>query len=251
MQGIIESVDDGSPVAADVVFTAIGITDQAGALNTNNFELAARAEATQATPASPAAYGIILPQGTYRVSVRPRDGLHQITTVPLTVEGATTVFNVAVAVSKQVVGVATVTDGRPLAGGEVEAVGVACSDGGASPWCLPRQANVFTEADGSFQLSLDPGQYKLTVRPADGTRLPWVVSDLSIGGADGPRTLAPILVPAPASAGVRLVDPEGLPVVSALVRAFSVPSTGPAVEVGRGLTNGDGYFDMYLSPPSP
>jgi hypothetical protein len=251
VQGIIEDNGNGSPVAADLVFAAVGITDLQGALNTNNFELVARIAAQPTAPGGPCAFAITIPQGSYRVTVVPRDPLHQLSTVPLDVGPSPPGLDVAVAAPHQVGGIATIADGRPLAGAEVEATGVACTVGNFS-WCLPRTANTVTGSDGSFMLSLDPGQYSVAVRPADGTVLPWVLRSVLVGSTDDPPppSLA-ITVPAPASAGIRLVDPGGNPVVSAVVRAFSVPPGGPATEIGRSLTDTNGHFDLYVAPPVP
>jgi hypothetical protein len=113
---------------------------------------------------------------------------------------------------------------------------------------MPREATTTTAADGSFELVLDPGQYLLRVLPAAGTRLPWTTQPLSVGPADGPTTLAPLSVPAPAAAGLKLVDPMNHAVARALVRFFSTPVNGPLIEVGRTQTASDGTFEMYLQP---
>jgi hypothetical protein len=157
---------------------------------------------------------------------------------------------VVVASPRSVSGTANVADGRELSGAEIDAEPVACTGGVSSPWCMPRESTGITAADGSFQLSLDPGQYWLRVRPADGTRLPWTLLPLSVGVADSPTKLPPVAVPAPVAAGLTLVDPTFGPIAQAQVRFFSLSSGNAAIEVGRSVSDQRGTFEMYLQPPS-
>jgi hypothetical protein len=243
--------EDGSSIDADVFFEALAITDTNGNSNTSNFEFVGEAQARPSGSFGLPTYSIELPQGTYRLSVRPLDQAHQVTTVPPLKIGSQndpSVGNVYVAPPRTVYGAATVADGRRLSGAEVDAEPVACV-GGVSGWCMPREATAITGADGSFQLALDPGQYLLRVRPADGTRLPWTSRPLSVGPADAPTTLTSVTVPAPAAAGLTLVDPTGVPIGQAQVRFFSLSPGSAAVEVGRALSGPDGTFEMYLQPP--
>jgi hypothetical protein len=119
----------------------------------------------------------------------------------------------------------------------------------ASPWCLPRWVSTNTADDGSFRLALDPGQYELRVRPADGSGLPWVEETLSVGPTDAPAPLPVVTVPAPMFVGHRLVDPAGNPIVHAVVRVFRLPAGGPVVELGRTITSAAGEYSMYIAPP--
>jgi hypothetical protein len=246
VQGSITQADSLAPVPADIVFEAQAIYDENGLLNTTNFELVAQAQARPSPPLGASTYSIELPQGIYRVSVRPLDHTNQLTVI--SADGGTR--DVVVGALRTVTGRAVVADGRPLLGATVEAVGVACAEG-QSPFCLPRLQTTLTASDGSFQLALDPGQYVFGVHPAEGTRLPWVVQHLSVGDADPPAALPTIHVPAPVSAGLALFDPTGRPIAKALVRVFSIPASGPAIEVGRSVTQDDGHFDMYIQPPAP
>lgn len=248
--GSILSVNNTS-VAADVLFQALAITDANGISNTSNFEFVSEAQAQPSGSFGLPSYSIELPQGTYRVSVRPLDQTLQVTTVTLVVgaQNDPSQGNVVVGSPRSVSGTAHVADGRDLSSAEIDAEPVACIGGVVSPWCMPRESTAITAADGSFQLSLDPGQYWLRVRPADGTRLPWTLRPLSVGVSDSPTTLAPITVPAPAAAGLTLVDPTGAPIAQAQVRFFSLSSGNAAVEVGRALSDQYGTFEMYLQPP--
>jgi hypothetical protein len=84
-----------------------------------------------------------------------------------------------------------------------------------------------------------------------------VTNALSVSG---PRTVAPIKIPAPVYAGLTLAG--GLPgasagdagsagtnpIVNALVRVFRMPAQQTAMEVGRAVTDANSHFDMYLDP---
>jgi hypothetical protein len=252
ISGSISSADDSAPVAADLVFEALAITDSNGNDNSSNFEFVAEVQASPGAPfgLSPG-YSIELPQGLYRLSVHPVDTTLQVTTVTLRVlaQNDSSAGNVLVAPLRVVSGTATVADGRPLSAATVEAVPVGCASG-TSGSCLPREASATSGVDGSFQLALDPGQYLLRVRPVDGTSLPWTIRPLSVGAEDEPTVLAPVTVPAPIAAGLTLLDPTGAPLARAQVRFFSIASQGPAIEVGRARTDGSGRFEMYLQPPA-
>jgi hypothetical protein len=140
-----------------------------------------------------------------------------------------------------------VADGRPLSVAEIDAQPVGCTSG-ASTWCMPRETTGTTAVDGSFVLALDPGEYLLRARPADGTQLPWTSRTLLVQPSDAPATLPTIVVPAPVAAGLQLVDPTGNPIGQAQVRFFSMASGSAAVEVGRTVTDLSGTFEMYLQP---
>ena len=106
-----------------------------------------------------------------------------------------------------------------------------------------------TTANGTFALALDPGSYLLRVQPQDGTLFPWVTQPLLVGPTA--VTVPAITIFAPVHAGVELFDPYGNPVVHAVVRVYQVPASGPAIEVGRALTDETGTYDLYLAPSSP
>ncbi len=165
-------------------------------------------------------------------------------------------------------GTARTADGRLLAEGTVEVLPTACAPGATSMGmvhssdasCMPRNAQVSTAADGSFSLAVDQGQYWLRVRPAEGSRLPWVVRELTVG-ALGVSGLT-VTIPAPFSLGMRLTDSTGKPatmqqpavpnnpVINAVVRVFTDPSAGgPAVELGQSITDAAGNYEMLLAPP--
>jgi hypothetical protein len=250
ISGSIRAAEDGSPVAADLFFEALAITDANGNSNTSNFEFLGQAQATPGGAFGLSTYSIELPQGTYRLSVRPLDPDHQVTTVPLLVgaQNDLALGDVVVGSLRTVTGRASIADGRDLSGAELDATPVGCTSD-TSPWCMPREVTATTGADGSFQLAVDPGQYLLRVLPAVGTRLPWTSRPLTVGAGDDPVSLATIAVPAPVAAGLRLVDHTGAPIGQAQVRFFSLSAGSTAVEVGRTVSGQDGTFEMYLAPP--
>jgi hypothetical protein len=244
--------EDGTPVAANLVFDALAIVDANGLYNTTNFEFSAQAQARPSGPFGLSTYSIELPQGRYRLSVRPLDLSTQVTSLPFVVgaQSDPAQGNVVLGSRRIVSGRVAIADGRPLSEATIDASPASCL-GASFSSCLPREATTTTAADGSFGLVLDPGQYLLRVLPAAGTRLPWTAQPLSVGAADGPTTLALLSVPAPAAAGLKLVDPNGHPVDRALVRFFATPPSGPLLEVGRTQTASDGTFEMYFQPQAP
>jgi hypothetical protein len=201
-------------------------------------------------PDAAGAYAVVLPPGHYRVDVRPRAGDLAVTvvdmSVPVQLEPLATDF--AVGPTQPTEGTVTVKDGRSLANATVEALPVSCAQPAApTPWCMPRPLQVATGADGSFQLNLDPGEYALRVEPPPSARLPWVAGPRVTATATSAGPSGATAVPAPLSIGMQLIDPDRNPVQNALVRAFRV-SPGSTVELGRALTDGAGYYTMYVAP---
>jgi hypothetical protein len=225
-----------------------------------------------------------LPRGIYRVIVRPVDATSiasQLVRQALTIidgfdtgdgsdadagipvgDGSDTnpsrdvpPLRVTVGVAPTVSGKATIADERMLSGATVEALPVACPTaiGGTglkpkdTPSCMPRAAQTTTAADGSFALTLDPGDYVLRVEPADGTRLPWVSRPLSVSSSAQVNAV----IPAPAQQHLQLADQGRNLVANAIVQVFMMPVAGPAVEVARTITDVNGRFDLYLDPTLP
>jgi hypothetical protein len=283
VQGSITGAD-GGPVTADVLFEALmiyaapgvpqaqpsdagegGIADGGSPPvfrpNFENFELVAR---TRAEPDSSGAssYSISLPPGTYRRVILPLDtpvdggGFKSAMLsgrLPIDLQASLVTDTVQLGTPYPVDGTATVADRRPLAGATVEAIPMHCPtfndvDGAPTPGdsasCMPRTAQESTDADGKFHLKLDPGGYLLRVEPADGTRLPWRWQPIVV-----PSSL-PIefRIPAPVYGGMVLTDAAKNPIRGAVVRMFLMQSAGPAIEVGRAITDATGRFDMYLDP---
>jgi len=251
VQGAVQS-EDGTPIPADLVFEATAIADAAGQYNSSNFEFVSTVSAVTAPGATPMPYSTVLPQGQYRLSVRPRDGVSQVTVVPFVVDARSEPSvgrDVVVAPLRRLSGTALIADGRPLFGATIEADPVSCVDGTNDAACLPRQASTSTDDHGAFQLAVDPGQYLLRAKPAAGTRLPWVSEPLSVTASPTETPVAALWVPAPASASLMLVDPSGRPVADAIVRVFLTAASGGApLELGQAITAADGTYEMFLPP---
>lgn len=240
-------------VPAEIVFEATGVCRYAtgGAvpvLDKNPSYVFSRQVTT-----SDGRYRVELPLGEYRVTIIPSDSTAALTTVPGFLlsdpKSCKPVGQIPVLTTqkqRKVSGLATIADKRPLAGATAEAVPTRCSDGSIDSVCLPRPARAIVAADGSYTLSLDPGAYLLRVRPAEGTRFPWVVQGMSVDPST--KQAPPTVVPAPINAGLTLVDPAGNPVIQAVVRVFQTPMVGAPYEIGAAITDGAGHFDMYLAP---
>jgi hypothetical protein len=269
---------DGSPIAADLVFEALAITDQKGNLNVINFEFVGSASAQPSSPGGDSVYAVVLPPGQYRVDVRPLDMSGAVTIVNLLVGEplSMTTKTFSVDALSPVQGTARAADDRALSGATIEALPTQCfalaaadAEGGApaagatpasSTSCLPRPGQATVSADGSFKLALDPGSYLLRARPVDGTRLPWVTKSLTVepSATSAPQSVN-FVVPAPTPAGLQLFDPVDNPIVHAVVRAFALPTQpspatsppAPAIELGRAITDTNGRFDLYLALPTP
>ncbi|MGA7122512.1 MAG: hypothetical protein WBY94_20595 [Polyangiaceae bacterium] len=236
-------------------------------LQTQGFEYAAHASAQPDGGAS--VYSIVLPRGEYRTSVRPLDvpssgadsgpRSHAVAVVEPFDTGQSDEDpiqgpSIALPVAPIVTGTAVIADGRPLCGASVEALPVHCArsmngEAGSplpdTPSCMPRYAVGQTaSSDGSFALALDPGEYLVRVEPVDGTSLPWVTQAVSVPAS------APIVVriPAPVRRGLQLFGQDGVAITNALVRMFTMPPSGPAIELGRAVTDASGRFEMYIDP---
>jgi len=157
--------------------------------------------------------------------------------------------------SVNLTGVCLTTDGRIVADAEVEAhasagLRYAASEPDRDPVRWPESVRVSTNQFGAFKLPVSPGMtYDIVVRPAAGSRFPWVVMPAVVAP---PSADIPIHVVAPIEISLILEDAEGYPVSGALVRAFKglvppVPSTPKvAVEIGRARTDENGQLELYL-----
>jgi hypothetical protein len=254
----------GDPVPAAVIFTATDITDRSGQRFPPNFEFSTTVVTVQDPHTGASTYTALLPQGDYQVAVHPTDSTSALTVVSRSVGGqgnAMTDEDVDVAPLVPVTGNAVVADGRPLAEAIVEAYPTQCAlvpgvasvpvaPGAINP-CLPDSGQTMTANDGTFSLSLGPGVYLLRVRPAQGTRLPWVQQTITVGSARLP--VGQVTIPAPMSVGLTLRESvpqyNGIPIPNAVVRVFTTPATGsPPVELGEAMTDEDGVYEMYLAP---
>jgi hypothetical protein len=258
--GVVTDADGVTPVEADLVFevhagasTANGIEvlGPPAVLNPTNFDYTARASATLSPDGSTASYSVDLPPGQYQLTLRPRDGAHAVTVqsaFPVPIADTAIESDLLAGATQAVTGRALLGDGRLLSGALVQVLPTACSLGTGDD-CLPRPASTMTGDDGSWALALDPGTYALQLQPAPGSRFPWVTQALLIGPT--PVTVPPVVVPVPVSSTLAFHDPYDNPSVSALVRVFQVPPTGPAVEMARAITDATGQAELYLAPSKP
>jgi hypothetical protein len=264
------SAPDGSPVEADLVFEATGIgasgrrpRGEPCSLYTTNFEYATRASARIDGTGS-STWAVKLPVGQYRVSIRPLDPAAPVAMPEFAVtlvspfavgpaeEACAPPSDTALKVSatQAVAGTAVVADGRFLSGAEVDAIPVQCADGSTSASCLPRPREAATGEDGSFGLLLDPGgSYLLRARPADGTRLPWTITQKPLVVGPGSTLTPRITVPAPFAAPLQLEDPSQNYIIDSVVRIFELHPSGRWLEVGHAVTDSIGHYEIYLAPP--
>ncbi len=265
VKGSVTITIGGAPPSADILFRSkkIYLTTADPSFTTDLF-YEARATAVAASDGADARYSVRLPRGEYDVIVVPSDGGAAKSVLGLTVvtdldtqDGK----NFALRPKRVMRGIARVSDGRALAGAVVVATPAASLAAAGVPterW--PRLAMTTTELDGSFALALDAGPifdagttydtYDITVRPAESSRLPWVVSpSRSVPTGDTDFVLTdPIEIPAPINKGLTLVDPQENPIARALVRAYAVPAGGTAfVEIGRALTDATGHYELFLA----
>jgi hypothetical protein len=258
VQGAVQGTY-GEALSADLVFEAVGITNVVNGLpqlDKTSFRLT-RWVSVDATPdGGPAQYSVVLPPGEYRFDVRPRDRSHALLVrdLEVPVQFDTLRVDVSLGSPTTAAGSVAIADGRPLAAAVVEARPTQCAQPAvlgqtaSSAWCLPRPAQTTTNADGGFSLDLDPGQYQMRTEPAGGSRLPWGAPETldvtSLSASDA----GTLVVPAPLSLGMALVDPTHRPVANAVVRAYRTFPSGPAVELGTALTDAAGRYELYVAP---
>jgi hypothetical protein len=205
------------------------------------------------------AYSVVLPPGIYDAHVEPVARDVAKTTLPFSVSAGPPVQQgktLALEPLVHVHGSAMLADGRPVTGARVTFVPAVVQPQGTNPHALPRPFTARTVLSGgiaTFDADVDPGVYDITLQPADGSKVPWVVSTTHVIKAPG-AWLDPFVVPAPSRVSLTLYDPFGNPIVNAQVRAYqtsSLPPMGMAVapfyEVGRSTTDSSGHFDLYLA----
>jgi hypothetical protein len=231
---------------------------------------------TTAHATATAGYSVALPPGEYDIAIIPAiasgPGIASVSQkvqpalqgVPPVAAGRTLVAGALASM----VGTVKLADGRLLVGASVEAHAALALETTLDPilnrtdprrW--PREASAVTDVAGTFSLSVDPGLYDIVVRPVDGTGFPWVTLRSQIVGAGGTLSFSgptsEIVVPAPVFIDMTLNDSVGA-VAGAVVRAYfpltqmSVTPVGappPEVELGAWLTDANGHFSMFVTPP--
>jgi hypothetical protein len=264
--GTVTDMSGATPVEADLIFQVAAAESGTGidyfesgteiALSSTNFEYTADTTAFIDSTGN-ATYTITLPPGVYDVTVRPFDTTHELlvtTAFDVDPTAGATSPQLRVDTLRPVTGSVRVGDQRPMAGALVDAVPTGCSTGLPPAtvlpplYCMPRDFQTTTAADGTYTLALDPGNYALRIQPQDGTRFPWVTQPVLVQAT--PVNVPVVTVPAPVFAGIQLFDPIGNPVAGAVVRVYQVPTSGPAIEVGRAFTDATGTYALYLAPSS-
>ncbi len=246
--GVVIGLPERTPVHARVFFRS---KSDPGALSTDNVVL--RYETDLDTDGQ-GRYALRLPPGTYDVAVVPDETTPYAMAISERVFGTDPIQqgkSLEVVRRASLSGTVRLTDGRALSGAEVEARPAAEPTTPLPFASLERVERATTDAVGAFSLRLDPGFYDVTVRPAEGTRFPWIVSaSQRIDATD--VLLPPMFVGVPIRAGLTLFDPTGsTPLRGALVRAYAVPEGKTvALEIGRAVTGEDGSYEMFFSPPS-
>jgi hypothetical protein len=266
VSGVVEGGPDRKPTPANLFFQSTQI--DAPTPDQTNPDLHF---ATRVSTDANGKYQVVLPPGKYDVVVVPP-------LAPDTPYAKTTASDYEVALSPAsqqgrsiqldalgvVNGACLVSDGRALAEAEVDATpsvslrtSLDLKERDEARW--PRRNHVLTNAIGAFSLPLDPGKYDITVRPADGTRLPWVIArEKTVVAAPPPLTPPPLTldtveVPPPIPVIYTLHDANEFPVVGALVHAYKLPPLDPkqqgfaALEIGRAVTDASGHFEMFLA----
>jgi hypothetical protein len=244
---------DGLDVEADVIIRStrvyisdpeLGFSQSLGWSTTLSTDPSGRFETT-------------LPRGEYALTIIPRASVLAITEASMVVDLANDVqagrsFTVMPGLS--VGGRIRVADGRSLGGAEVELLpaGSLRHPDRSALSIPPRATRGQTSSDGTFALFAGPGTYDLVVRPAAGSKLPWVVrTDVVVSASDLTREAFELSVPAPIVLSFALRDPAGNPIPRAWVRCYA-PADGGIVpiEIARGLTDSDGIVEL-LGAGSP
>jgi hypothetical protein len=232
-----------------------------------------------------------LPVGTYRVYAVPDDPQSAVTItdthlVSITGQGDTFYVNPRTHVRGRVV----LGNGVPVYGADV-----VISPSADSPLNTPpddvlarvRESHGTTDANGYFDVLSDPtaparagfsaGAADLSVRPPDGTHLPWIVltnliippSSSNDGGIGTTLKLPTLTMPlpstypptAPGAAGT-LTDSHGIVLPHAIIRAYAfptlvtppdggTPTTRAARLIGMTTSDSSGNFQLFTVPPDP
>lgn len=134
----------------------------------------------------------------------------------------------------------------PLAGATLELarVGNLGEPAAALDVDLPIVASVTAGEDGSFAASVDPGTYRVIVRPPAGSKAP-AFSELVEVPAD--RLARDVVLPPRALVAGTIVF-DGSPVAGSYIRVFSslVDERGAAILLGEGAAGPDGAFEIAV-----
>lgn len=140
--------------------------------------------------------------------------------------------------------------GRPIVGAMIEALastGAVSSQGNTEP----ARATSTADGQGSFVLHVDPGTYRLNVRPPESSGVPYFRRDGAAILADASDFL--LQAPAPRAVVGRVVDASGRGATGFTVNYYQgdqsseLPS-GSATLAAQAVTDPDGAFQIILGP---
>lgn len=117
-------------------------------------------------------------------------------------------------------------------------------------------AAAVTNADGSFEVALDPGDYNLSLQPPPTSFLPWaVLSRLKVAAVETPSTSnLGVTISHPVVMNGTVVDPQGSPIPDARIRVWLAPAdpdpddeTQPGVlQIAETVSDGAGRYTLLL-----
>ncbi|HHH30151.1 MAG TPA: hypothetical protein ENK57_17660 [Polyangiaceae bacterium] len=126
----------------------------------------------------------------------------------------------------------------------------------ATSGTVSTSATAVTNADGGFDVALDPGDYNLSLQPAPASRLPWaVLSRLNVPAVENQSTPnLNVTISHPVVMSGRVVDPEGFAISDARIRVWLAPADPdpedeqmPGVlQVAETVSDGSGRYTLLL-----
>jgi len=236
---------DGTPTIATILFQSQvgGLVIEGSPAGTSgdlSFE-------TTVTTDTHGHYETTMPPGAYTAIITPQT--MTLGKVVRSFTAGTGSADLAVQAPQDVSGTCVVADGRALALAEVDLTpSLNLMDQSADT--RPRPVQTMTDTKGRFSVAADQGTYDITVKPAPGSRLPWIVLPTYSLGAGQNLLLTPDIcnVPAPVLESVTLEDFGSAVVPGAVVRAYTLNKSDSIWhEIGDGLTDANGHTDLFLA----
>jgi hypothetical protein len=126
---------------------------------------------------------------------------------------------------------------------------------------LPTSTTTSTDPSGVFQLSVDPGDFDLSLRPEEGTSLPWLArSKIEVKETEVPevKDLGALVLTHPVLIRGQVRSPHNHVLGGSQLRAWlTLPPTGEprgddpmagatAIQIGETTASADGSFTLYL-----
>jgi len=237
----------GTPTAATIDFQSVDITlTNTTAVNSLLYETTVT---TGASGPGVGQYDVTLPAGNYNVVITPVDPSLAKATQMLTLGAGKT--DLTVPAPQTVSGRCIVSDGRALGLATVELTPSIPTPTASQTFAqlqeqLGRPVQTITDANGNFGIAVDEGTYDVTVKPADGSRLPWIVYPSLLVNSARNFTSA-CYVPAPILENLKVYDLGVNPVEAAIVRAYAVNQNGRYYEIASGFTDSSGETDLFFT----